>query len=145
MIGNKTYELSDAQRAIVYEGLEQLFMNTINERYLAEVMTVADMFRTPHPIDPEIEGRPQIIAYLHERGFKGREVEAMMSYTWGPKAATWADIMTGLNMDNPAHHLMRLPNIGRLTVISIMKRCIAHGWIRDPFSRRMVDKFLGGQ
>jgi len=145
MIGNKTYELSDAQRAIVMEGLEQLFMNSINERYITEVMTVADMFRTPHPIDPSITGHAQIRAHLVERGFKGREVEALMSYTWAMKTATWADIMTGLNLDNPANHLMRLPNIGRVTVASIMRRCIAHGWIRDPFSRRSVDQFLGGK
>lgn len=138
----KTYELTESQRATVHELLEWAMMNTINEASLIRIGELSELFKTPHPVDEVIIGREAILAHLKERGFKGREPDALMMFTWGPAVPHWHRIINGLNQFDVVTRLLRTPNIGAITVRQVLLRCIAHGWIRDASARRAVDRFL---
>ena len=139
-MSSKTYELDEAQRAVIHTLLAAELAK--QRKHAPWLSNLTDTFANEHPVDPEIVGRKPILDYMHERGFKGREFDAMMSFTWGPKNCTWEDIITGLNMGDPVSAMLRVPNIGTLTVRSVLMRCIAHGWIRNADARRLVDRYL---
>lgn len=57
----RSYRLTEAQRSIVMEGLQHVFMNTPNERYLMEIGEIVEMFRpeiiTDEPNMPRYDPR----------------------------------------------------------------------------------------
>lgn len=138
----KTYDLTETERRQLFELLEASLQQRQPRLAMQHRRYFRNLFSNEHPVDQEIIGREAIINFLKERGFKGREFECLLQFCWGRPAVTWNGIIGGLNDFQLVENMLRVPNVGTVTVRSVLMRCIAHGWIRVPGARKNADRYL---
>lgn len=138
----KTYDLTEAERRELFSILEAALQRRPVPLSISRQSYFRDLFSNEHPVDQEIVGRPAIIDFLKERGCRARMFDALMQFTWSHDVPRWSAIIDGLNDFQVVEQMLRVPNIGTVTVRDVLQLCIAHGWIRNRGARKVVDRYL---
>lgn len=138
----KHYALSEEERRELFSILESALQRKPQRIGVRRISHYRDMFSNEHPVVEEVIGRDRIRHHLVTCGFAGRQIEALMSFTWGMATPHFSRILERLNDELVVMNLLRVPNVGRLTVRSTLVLVLEKGWVHHADALAAINAWL---